>query len=170
LPPPATEPTPSPPPPPPARSSLVAVHWSALFDVTWQQREVDAPWVMVKDALIGTVSFLRLTATGQWTTLAGLPDCGPDGLAGLPFPDDRLVLPDCAVGALIGRIGGSSASVKAAAPATDAGETKPFPIGSFAVLKLPDKVVGPMFLGFNILLRPIRLAALRLTVEGGTAV
>jgi hypothetical protein len=153
-----------------AKPTIVTLTWSALPKVTWQAQDIEVPWVMALDDLWGTKGYLRLRATGLWTPLAGLPDCGPDGLAGQPFPEDRTILPDCPVGALIGRIGGSSATLKAAAPATDAGESKPFAIGSYAVLKLPDKVVGPLFVGFNIVLRPIRLRQqLVIEVEGGVS-
>jgi hypothetical protein len=108
---------------------------------------------------------LRLTATGRWTPLSGLPECGPDGLTGISFPDDRLIVGDCSAGALIGRIGGSSASLKATYADTASGESKPFPIGSHCVLKLADKASGPLFIGFNILTRPVTLAQLDLRIE-----
>jgi hypothetical protein len=143
--------------------------WSAIPSVSWPRQDILAPWVMVMEDLSGTTSYLKLQVSGRWTPLAGLPECGPDGLAGQPFPEDRLILPDCPVGALIGRIGGSSASVRAMTPATDAGESKPFPIGSYALLKLPEKVVGPLFLGFNILLRPIQLENLEIEIAGAVS-
>ena len=107
--------------------------------------------------------------------MSGLPECGPDGIVGLTFPNERLIVADCAVGALLGRIGGSSATLKAAAPAdakSDAGaakpesdEPKPFAIGTHTVIGLPEKGVGPLFVGFNILLRPVQVRALTLTIE-----
>jgi hypothetical protein len=92
------------------------------------------------------------------TPMSGLPECGPDGLVGQTFPADRLFVSDCAVGALLGRIGGSSASLKGgAAPASQGGESKPdpaaakaddgpsnpFPVGSHTVIKLPADAIGP---------------------------
>ena len=164
MPPPVSDPAPL-----PAKPTVITLKWSTLLNVTWPAQVIEVPWVMVLDDLWGTTGYLRLKTTGLWTPLAGLPDCGPDGLAGQPFPEDRLVLTDCPVGALIGRVGGSSAAVRATTPATDAGESKPFVIGSYVVFKLPDKVVGPLFLGFNIVLRPIRLQQLAIVVEGGVS-
>ncbi len=109
---------------------------------------------------------LRIRATGRWAPFAGLPKCGPDGLAGIPYPETGLVVPDCPLGALIGRIGGSSASLKSptAEPATT-GETKPFAIGSHCVIRLPEKAIGPLFIGFNSLSRPVLLDTLDIQFE-----
>jgi hypothetical protein len=57
---------------------------------------------------------LLIAATGSSTAIPEvLAACGPDGFAGLSLPADRVVLPDAPPGALIGRFGGSSASLKA---------------------------------------------------------
>lgn len=149
---------------------MVAMTWTPLLvGHPWINRDVPVPWLMVLEDLVGLATYLRFRASGVWTTMAGLPGCGPDGLVGQSFPDDRLIVPDCPVGALIGRIGGSSATLKAAAPAADSGESKPFPIGCNAVIKLPDKVVGPLFIGFNILLRPIHVERLTLDITKGVS-
>lgn len=100
--------------------------------------------------------------------MEGLSSCEPDGLTGQSFPDDRLFVTDCPLGALIGRIGGSSAGLKVPAPATDAGETKPFPVGAYAVVKIPEKTAGPLYLGFNILSRPLRLESLEVEIAIGS--
>lgn len=123
------------------------------------------PWIAVLERF-GEANLLRIVATGSWTPLEGMPSCGPDGLVGLSYPDTGLILPDCGVGALIGRIGGSSASLQAAAadPAVT-GETKPFPIGACCILRLPATAIGPLFIGFNTLRRPVTVASLTLSIE-----
>ena len=90
---------------------------------------VTAAWVVAVEHFDPAWTDSKLKAQGQWTALNGLSKCGPHGLVGRSFPEDRLLLAYCAVGALIGRIGGSSAALKAMAPAVDAGEGKPFAVG-----------------------------------------
>ena len=151
----------------PDEESMINVTWQPIAKFSLSKEDVQSAWVMAREDLGGATSYLKLKATGKWFPMAGLGGCGPDGLAGRSFPEDRLVLTDCAVGALIGRIGGSSASIKAAAASVDVGETKPFAIGNFALVKLPEKVLGPLYVGFNILLRPINVESLELELIGG---
>ena len=127
-------------------------------------REVTEPWLVALADLDDVTTHLRLVARGSWEAVAGIGNCGPDGRVGVSFPSQRLLLAECPVGALIGRIGGSSASTTTAAAAGIAGAV--FPIGSHAVVKVPDDVVGPLFIGFNILLRPVRVAKLELEIAG----
>jgi hypothetical protein len=144
---------------------------------------VAEPWVVAWENVPQAAKYLRLKTTGRWTPMSGLPECGPDGLVGLTFPVDRLFVSDCAVGALLGRIGGSSASLKGdAAPASQGGESKPdpaaakvddgplkpFAVGSHTVIKLSDNAIGPLFIGFNILLRPVSVQTLEITIESSS--
>ena len=99
-------------------------------------------------------------ATGSWTALPGLlAPCEPDGLAGLILPADRVVLPDAPPGALIGRIGGSSAGLKADGA---------FVIGSSCVVAVPTGSIGPLFVSFNITGRPVQVANIQIEVNGAT--
>jgi hypothetical protein len=130
--------------------------------------EVLAPWIVFPHDIFSTTGYLKFAAEGKWSPVPGMPDCGPDGLVVQNIPADQLIVADCAMGALIGRIGGSSASPKAAG--TEPGDGKPFAIGSHAVVKLPDGFFGPLFIGFNILRRPLKIEALDLrlyTAPGG---
>jgi hypothetical protein len=131
--------------------------------------EIQQPWLAALDSF-GESTLLRVRAEGSWTPFEGLPACGPDGLAGVSYPETGLVITDCLVGALIGRIGGSSATLKAASADTaNTGETKAFAIGSYCVLRIPEKALGPLFIGFNSLARPVRLQSLTLTLETARA-
>ena len=87
-----------------------------------------------------------------------LAACGPNGFAGLSLPADWVVLPDAPPGALIGRLGGSSASLKADGA---------FPIGLDCVVQFPANSVGPLFVSFNIVARPVDVASS--TIEVSTA-
>ena len=150
--------------------AMINLTWNAIgvpFELA-ADSVIATPWIMVCEDLGSATTHLKLKATGNWVPMSGLSSCGPDGLAGQSFSDDNLLLTDCPVGALIGRIGGSSASLKTLTPAVDAGEGKPLPVGSQTVLKLPDKFVGPLYLGFNILFRPVKVGSLRVQIEGGS--
>jgi hypothetical protein len=148
---------------------MISLTWTRLGTsaFTVAAGPVDAPWLVAHEDLIGAMTHLKLKARGAWTPLAGLPECGPDGLMGQSFPEDRLLLKDCPLGALIGRIGGSSATLKVTEVAADSGEGKPFAIGCHAVIKLPDKVVGPLYLGFNVPVRPLVLKSLEVEIFAG---
>jgi len=128
--------------------------------------EVREPWLVAVE-MIRDVTHLRIRAEGSWSPMPGvLADCQPDGHAGLALPADRLVISDCAVGALIGRFGGSSAGYGQSGD--DADKTKPFPIGKYCVVTVPQKAVVPLFIGFNTIQRPVHVRRLSLTVEGAT--
>lgn len=131
-------------------------------------RSVVEPWIVALDLLPADATYLRLIATrGEWTPLAGLGTCGPNGLLTSALTDDRLIVTDCPAGALIGRIGGSSASLKSPTPDTAAGESKPFPVGSHVLLKVPAGALGPLYLGFNMMFRPFSLVSLEVEIHVG---
>jgi hypothetical protein len=147
---------------------MLTLNWSEIKKINQPAQDVVAAWLVALEELDPAVKFLRFTAIGKWTAMPGLSACGPDGLIGQSIPEDRLILSDCSVGALIGRIGGSSATLKGPATPAEGGETKPFPIGCHAVVKLPENTTGPIFFGFNILVRPLKLESLELTILGGS--
>jgi hypothetical protein len=138
---------------------------------------VDSLWMMAAETLTG-VSHLRVTATGSWSfvPIAGL-SCGPDGLSGLQLASSQLILPSAMPGCLLGRLGGSSASVTAlggekpeSPPAEEVPTTPdgPFAIGSECLIRIPAKLYGPLFIGFNLRARPIKIETLTLAVRGAT--
>jgi len=145
------------------------VAWTKLPTFDLAPSDIVEPWKVALEDWSAATAYLKIKASGAWTAMAGLPKSGPDGVIGQSFANDQLlVVADCPVGALIGRIGGSSATLKAAAPASDSGESKPFAIGAFTVVKLPANAVGPLYVGFNILLRPLELENLSVEIWAGT--
>ena len=117
------------------------------------------PWHRVTDVIRGP-THLQIVATGSWTAIREvLAACGPNGFAGLSLPADRVVLTDAPPGALIGRLGGSSASLKADGA---------FPIGIDCVVQLPANSVGPLFVSFNIVARPVAVASFTIAVSTAT--
>jgi hypothetical protein len=135
------------------------VTWTEIRNFTEPAGEVTAPWLLVVDTIRGA-THLQITATGDLTAMAGLlGPCGPDGLAGLALPKEGIVLEDAPPAALIGRIGGSSASLK-----TD----NAFVIGRSCVVPVPASSIGPLFISFNITARPVSLRSLNVVVSGAT--
>lgn len=167
---------------------MPTVRWDSLIVFERRDQEINAPWLPVIDSL-RDYSHLRITAEGRWLQGSGvIAACGPDGLSGLPLQTDRLAVADCAVGALIGKLGGSSASLSvpaasalspagagkvdvgtAAPPSAGLSEGRAFAIGSYCVVALPGNFIGPVFVSFNGLMRPIRIEHLKVTVEGAVA-
>src|SRR5215469_652787 len=149
----------------------MAIDWKDLttFEIS-TNTDVPAPWIPVLDTFEGK-THLQITAEGSWTVMGGsLAECGPDGLAGLPLISERLIVADCPVGALIGKIGGSSAAATAA-PAVPGNslsisDGKAFAIGSHCVTSVPEKSIGPLFIGFNCLVRPVKLMRLKIVIKG----
>ena len=133
--------------------------------------EVTEPWIPVLETF-SAATHLQIKVEGSWTPMAHVEECGPNGLLGLPIQPERLVLPECAFGALLGKIGGSSATHVAGAAGGNADATitagKPFAVGSYCVVKIPDKAVGPLFVGFNGLMRPVLVKNLTITIQTAT--
>ena len=135
------------------------VTWTAIPTETIAPGLISVPWLKLVDTIRGA-THLMVTASGTWTALPGLlAPCQPDGLAGLVLPADRVVLPDAPPGALIGRIGGSSAGLKADGA---------FVIGSSCVVAVPAGSIGPLFISFNIAARPVDVHDIRIEVSGAT--
>jgi hypothetical protein len=170
---------------------MIVLNWQELDPYRCPPGDVAAPWLVACENVPQAAKYLRLKASGRWTPMSGLPECGPDGLVGQTFPADRLLVSDCAVGALLGRIGGSSATLKggaapvgqggtapaqqgdeskreSAAGKVDDGPWKPFAVGSHTVIALPENAIGPLFIGFNILLRPVNVRTLAISIESSS--
>src|ERR1035437_4230851 len=117
----------------------------------WRRIEqVDVPakpdglWTKAID-YVGPSRSLRFKASGKWTwkdagsTTTTPRECGPDGDLAAKAVEAALST-DALTGALIGRIGGSSGSVKNAAT---------FVVGSEAVIEIDEKTRGPLYLTMN---------------------
>jgi hypothetical protein len=138
---------------------MVPEEWDALSTFEQPNLALEAPWLRVLETF-GDATYLRLEATGQWQVLGGgIAPCGPDGHLDLFLPQERLIVPAAPAGALIGKIGGSTAG------RTDGSV---FTIGAFCVVAVPDKAVGPLFIGVNgAVFRPGgNLTQLRLVISG----
>lgn len=99
-----------------------------------------ALWTPVLDYIEGPTR-LRFKASGKWTYAEGR-ETGPEGDRNLGFPQDVLV-PGAPLGALVGKVGGSSVEKP------DAAKQPVFPIGTECVISLDEKVKGTLFLTMN---------------------
>ena len=81
---------------------MIILTWQPLSPFPRAPGPVTEPWLVACENMPAAAKYLRLKTTGKWTPMSGLPECGPDGLVGQTFPTDRLLIPDCAVGALLG--------------------------------------------------------------------
>ncbi|MGA3399997.1 MAG: hypothetical protein ABSC95_12325 [Acetobacteraceae bacterium] len=138
---------------------MAIVTWTPIQTLPLPTGLIALPWLKLVDTIRGA-THLMINAKGRWTPMPGLlAPCEPDGLAGLVLPADRTVLPDAPPGALIGRIGGSSAGLKADGA---------FVIGTSCVVPVPAGSIGPLFISFNITARPVDVAAIQVDVSGAT--
>ncbi len=143
------------------------MNWTELKVFEKNEEDVSARWLLILESM-NDATHLKFVAEGKWeVTNSVLPDCDPDGAAGLAVPDGQLILKGCPFGALLGKIGGSTAFDKIPSEASDAlAIDQPVAIGSFCQLKLPESTSAPLFIGFNSTLRPIRISNLNVKVYG----
>jgi hypothetical protein len=114
--------------------------WQKIGEVKGDNLELKAAWYRVVEH-VAAGKLLKFDAKGEWAFFPGFAQkCGPDGFLGLPIPDARLMLPNAPVGALIGKIGGSTADQK---------DGTLFSIGSFSIFAVPEKAGGPVYFGLN---------------------
>jgi hypothetical protein len=97
-------------------------------------------WTAVYEFITGTIA-LRFTSKGEWS-YAPNRKCGPDGEISLGLPQDVMV-PNAPIGALVAKIGGSSADKP------DASKQTVFAVGSECVVVLDGKSSGTLFLTMN---------------------
>ena len=95
-----------------------------------------AIWTLVCDYVKGPLK-LKVEATGTWD-YSPSKSCGPDGSRQGGFPANALN-PSAPLGALIGKIGGSTADKPLSS----------FVIGSYTVIALDDKAEGPLYFTMN---------------------
>lgn len=148
----------------------MAVTWTALNAFELPAGSFSAPWQLAID-FIDDMNLLKLVAEGEWEAFPGiLPLCGPDGLPGIAVGSGALVLADFRPGALIGKLGGSSAG-EAQPPAAEGAAAPPadaFAIGMGCLVPVPADKHGPLFIGFNSRARPLAVKSLKISIWGTT--
>lgn len=109
--------------------------FSATIDV---DSKPDGLWTVAQEFLPGPAR-IRFEASGKWSYASG-SECGPNGDMLSMVSSDQTILKGAPVGALIAKIGGSSAGL------TDG---TLYLIGSFAVVETGPNVKGPLYLTIN---------------------
>jgi hypothetical protein len=113
--------------------------WDEIGRFSREDFVISLPWTVLIES-IGRATYLHFSASGDWKLPVSDERCGPDGRIDLVISADRLVIPEAPVGALIGKLGGSSAHRS---------DGTLFAIGAVCIIKIPDGIVGPLFLSLN---------------------
>lgn len=144
------------------------IQWSKLHVYSKKNENLNSPWQMALESF-DDATHLKIESDGVWSALDSvMPNCGPDGLAGIKLPDGILVLSGCPFGALVGKLGGSSASHKVLEePNENLAVSEPFAIGAFCILKIPEDMPGPLFIGFNMVSQSVKIEKLSVNIYGG---
>lgn len=117
--------------------------WFDLPGLKKDNLSLDATWIKVVDC-VPPNKILKFTAQGKWSFLGSsgaTAKCGPDGFLGLPLPYERLPLPNCPIGTLIIKLGGSTADQRDGVICA---------IGSFAIIATSEKATVPIYLSINV--------------------
>jgi hypothetical protein len=113
--------------------------WSILTTFSVKEKTADGLWLPVTD-LLPVGRLIKLTASGKWACFGpSVPACGPEGYLDYGVPTDQLMVAECPTGALIGKLGGSTAGRK---------DGTLFAIGTLCVLAPLDKAM-PLFVAVN---------------------
>jgi hypothetical protein len=144
---------------------MSSIGWNLIETVELRNEMVHWPW-RVAVPIVRDVTHLMMIASGSWTAEgAQLLPFPPDGHMGLPIQADRLLIQECASGALIGKLGGSSATLSVAGGSVPV-PSLIFPIGAHCLVPIPAGIRGPLFIGFNWIQRPLRIIDLKVEVHG----
>jgi hypothetical protein len=121
----------------------MSIAWEAtpIASINAQNVPITWPWHFVCE-IEDDWQALSFVATGRWSCLGdAVNPCEADGHPVLALPADQLLVPKCAPGTLIGKLGGSIAG-------RDDGTV--FAIGSRAIVQLGDKKNDTfLYIGIN---------------------
>lgn len=156
---------------------MPTLNWLKLVegDLGLKNTVIHVPWLFVVETE-RDFTHMRITCDGQWSPAeSDGRSYSADGLPAASDEKDRLQVADAPLGALIGKLGGSSANLavltaadRAAASGTTITEGKAFAIGSYCLTPLPANFIGPLFVSFNGLSRPLIVTRLTISVEAAT--
>ena len=114
--------------------------------------EAGHQWVLALDVL-SSGKLMMIEAAGIWRPAGGTDDCTPDGFfsnnAAAAGATGVLLVDSAPRGALIARIGGSTADQKGDSPTATNPSRVLFSVGRKCIFNVPEKPVGSLFLGIN---------------------
>jgi hypothetical protein len=112
--------------------------WTAVKDGIVVPARPQGIWTWVFDFVRGP-ALIRVEANGSWSYSGGRR-CGPDGDLNALLGADHMILAEAPVGALLVKVGGSTAGV---------GDGHVRVAGSAALVQIDATVAGPIFLTIN---------------------
>jgi hypothetical protein len=115
--------------------------WQELAKNVQVQAKPEGLWTPAVE-YVGDKKLLKIEVRdtkAHWEYADG-KSCGPDGDTKAQFKVGTLLLENAPVGALIGKVGGSTAG---------SADGKVFVVGRFCIIRLDDKIEGPLFLTIN---------------------
>ncbi len=117
-----------------------AMTWTIVVDKAKVSAKPDGLWTWMVDDVTGP-ALIKIEATPgkQWAYSPG-KGCGPDGDLGSVLRTENALLKDAPIGALIAKIGGSTAGFK---------DGKTYVVGGKAIIRIDDKGGGPILLTIN---------------------
>jgi hypothetical protein len=121
---------------------MESISWDVVESALEIQAKPEGLWTVAIEAL-GGVTKLRIRATGKWSySQDAAAECGPDGDRTSYLPAAKGINPKAPIGALIGKIGGSTADVEG---------TRNFVVGSHYVFEAaPGEILaGSLYLTIN---------------------
>lgn len=123
----------------PAQTQRTVMNWSDVKDKIKVDAKPSGVWTWAYDYVRGPALIQIEAGAEQWSYSPG-KKCGADGDLGSLLNKEGAILPGAPIGALIVKIGGSTAGV------TD-GTVRV--AGSKALIAIDEKVSGPIFLTIN---------------------
>ena len=113
--------------------------WQNLEVFEKQNLTVDGLWLRVVN-LLPRNRVIKIVATGEWPELkVGAGPCGPEGHLDFTLGSDELIAPESPPGALVAKIGGSTAGKKDGTIVV---------VGTFCVFGALEKA-APLFVAVN---------------------
>lgn len=113
--------------------------WAEIKDGITVPAKPAGIWTWALDYVKGP-ALIQIEATGDWSYTSSKKKCGPDGDLNAFMRPDSTILPGAPVGALIVKIGGSTAG---------ANDGSVHIAGSRGLVQIDDKISGPVFLTIN---------------------
>ncbi|MET0504460.1 MAG: hypothetical protein ABWZ85_03975 [Luteibacter sp.] len=123
---------------PPVTKAEPAMNWSEIKDGIVVPAKPTGIWTWAFDYVQGP-ALISIEAEGSWK-YSGTQQCGPDGQLNGLVGTANLILPGAPLGALLVKVGGSTAGVNDGVVRV---------AGTRAVVTIDEKASGPVFLTIN---------------------
>lgn len=120
------------------RPMIIPILWPADVLVTVPARPTTGIWTLAHD-FVPAGALIKLEAVGRWSYSIGM-ESGPDGDVSALLTAVQALAPKAPVGALIAKVGGSTAGIA---------DGVLYTVGSRAVIRVKADAEGPLYLTIN---------------------